>query len=179
MAVAASAFVAEVAAGHTLALAHQRDPILVINLFAIDRFATAVPNAEDDATLGGAVYLHAEVAAMPATCHVVGMERIFQPRHLAIESRDVRVLWKGVSQVNRGGIAARLEIEMRVRCRQAAENQRVEIAKRLAGRIERLECKALIAFFDREGAEAGVDKVGARPFNLGFVGLAANAQAKF
>ena len=101
-------------ADNTFTLGDEPDAIFVGDLAAIDRLAAAVPDAEDDPPLRGTVDLHAEVAAMPAAGHVVRRDRVFQTRSSRSERRNLGVFIHRVHQMHRGGVAAGLEIEVRI-----------------------------------------------------------------
>src|ERR1039458_9771295 len=89
MAMTTGALVAEIARINPRTFGQQGDPVLVSDFPPIHSFTAAVPDAEDDAALGGAVDLHPEVAAMPAAGHIVRPERVLQGRDLAIEGCHV------------------------------------------------------------------------------------------
>ena len=163
MTVSAGAFVAEIPGIDPVALAHELHPLLGGDLVAIDRLVAAVPHRKDDAPLGGAVDLHAEVAPVPSAGHVEGGDRFLHGGHLAVEGRD-GVGGSLVAQVDRGGVASLLEVEMSAIGGGAVEDQRLEVAGVPSLRIQGFETEILITgAFDDEGAEVGGLRIGGRP----------------
>src|SRR6516164_6406494 len=129
VAMAAGPFVAEIAGFDAIAFGDQLHAVFVCDLAAVDGLVAAVPNAEDDAALRGAIDLHAEVAAVPAASHVECPERIFERGDLAIKGGDVGQVLRGIKQVYRSGITARFQIEMRIGGGRAVKNKRFDIAR--------------------------------------------------
>src|ERR1035438_9148948 len=89
MAVAAGAFVAEIAGVHAVAFGDQGHAVGFTDLAAAHGFVAAVPDAENNPALGGAVHLHSEIAAMPATRLEVSPQRRFHAGHFAVKSINV------------------------------------------------------------------------------------------
>lgn len=111
----------------------------------VDRLAAAVPDGEDDPAFGRAVDLHAEIAAVPSAGHVEGGDRLLDRGHLAVERGEVGPGWRGAAQMDRGGIAPFLEIEVGLLNGRSVEKQGVEIARRPILRIEGIELEPVIA----------------------------------
>src|SRR5215208_6807880 len=70
MTMSAGALITKVAAAHAGTFLHERHSIVLVHLLPADRFFTAIPYAEDDPALGLTIYLHSEIATMPAAGHV-------------------------------------------------------------------------------------------------------------
>ena len=116
----------KVSAVNSFAFGDESDAVCLADLLAIDRFAAAVPDAEDDAAFGGAVDLHSKISTMPAAGHVVGPERIFHPGHFAVEGGDFGASFDGIGKVHRSGIASGLHVEVHVPGSRPIEDERFD-----------------------------------------------------
>ena len=179
MAVPTRAFVSKIATVHACALAHEDDAVGVGHLVAAHPFTAAVPDAEDDAALRGTVDLHAEVTAMPSAGHIVGGDGVLHAGHLAVKGGDVRALGAGIGEMDGGGVAARLEVEVRIVRGHAVEHERREIAEGLARRVQRFKREPLVAsFFDGEFSEARGDKICACTSHFRVIRLTSDGEAQ-
>ena len=161
----ARTFAAEGARFDALALGERLHAVLIGHALAIVRVLSvaAVPDREDDAALGGRIHLHAEVTARESARHVVSRDRVFDGGHFVVKPCDFRVLRRRIHEMHRGGVAARVEIEVRIRCGGPVEHERVEVAGGLPHGVERREFDAHIACFrDRKfAARHGLGLAGA------------------
>jgi hypothetical protein len=65
------ALVTEIAAAHPGTFGHQCDAIRLADFLPTDCLVPAIPHTENNSALGLAIHLHAEIAAVPATRHVI------------------------------------------------------------------------------------------------------------
>ena len=123
--VPAGAFVAEDACLDAFTFGEELRLIVFRDVGAVDGIGAVagVPHGEDDAPLGLRIDLHAEVAAREAAGHVEGVKRLLDGGDLVVEERDLFVLRRRIHQMHRGGVATRLEVEMRIQCRGPVEHE--------------------------------------------------------
>src|ERR1700734_1815358 len=96
---------AEVAGEDVGAFGDELHSILRGDVVAFVMLGAGVPDGEDDASLGGAVDLDAEVAAGETAGFEIGIDGILLDSDLVVEPFDLRVFWLFVGEVN-GGRAA-------------------------------------------------------------------------
>ena len=71
--------------------------------------------------------MHPEIATVPATDFVVGMNRVGFGRALIVEASDLLVACGGITKVDAGAVAAFLVVEMRTGGGRSTEDERDDL----------------------------------------------------